>query len=230
MTALTIVQGVSAVVGADIPVTVFGSTERHEIEMQHLLNDAAQKVKDEKDWSALTRQFTVSGDGVTTRHPLPADFDRLLIATDILTTSTGWVMRRIGGAQAIAAAEYNHPPVMAAWGLEGRQFVTLPALPINETVAGIYQSANIVTTPGGTPRASFSDDDEEFALEDRILRLAMVWMWKANKGLPYGQDFDNYESALSSAISHDSDRTAIPLTRNRIFRGVRPAFPGVINP
>lgn len=230
MTALSIVQGVSVVVGADIPAAVFGSTERHDVEMQHLLNDAANKVRNEKDWSVLSRQFTITGDGSTTRHSLPDDFDRMMISSDILTTSTGWVMRRIGGAQAIVSAEYNTPPAFSSWGLEGRQFVTLPALPAGEVVAGVYQTRNIVTSPGGGQKNAFTDDDDEFNLDERILRLAMVWMWKSNKGLPYGQDFDNYESSLSSAIAHDSDRAAIPLTRTRVFRGVKPAFPGVINP
>ena len=62
---------------------------------------------------------------------------------------------------------------------------------------------------------SFSADTDNFVLGDRLLKLAMIWQWKANKGSPYAEDMGTYQTALASISGRDSPAP--------IYIGRRPA-------
>jgi hypothetical protein len=37
-----------------------------------------------------------------------------------------------------------------------------------------------------------------------VLKLGMIWQWKAQKGSPYAEDMGTYGDALTIAMGHDS--------------------------
>ena len=39
-------------------------------------------------------------------------------------------------------------------------------------------------------------DGDSFVLDERLLKLGMIWQWKANKGSPYAEDMATYGDAL----------------------------------
>lgn len=229
MAVLSVVSAVSAVVGADIPQRVFGSSDRHSVEMQHLINEAARDIVDRRDWLALARRMVLTGDGARIAFDLPADFGRFRLNAHFLSTDTGWRIPRLDGPEAAIASDYGTTAISESWRLEGGQIVIFPSLGVGATVETPYQSKHIVITQDGA-QAEFDADDQAFALDERLLKLAMIWMWKANKGLPYGQDFDNFEKALNRAISQDGPRSAISLARSEYFRDDPAAFPRTVGP
>ncbi len=230
MTVLSAARRVAVVVGLDLPDRMFGATDRTAVELGYLAQAAAESVANDYDWRALARPFFITGDGKKTRHALPADFGRFRMAADLLIGSTGLKMNRSGSPETIVAAETRSlSPVSGTWGLEGRNIVTIPALPIGEKLTGVYQSGWFVTGADGTAKPNFTADSDNFALPDRLLALAMIWQWKANKGLPYGQDFENYEQEKGQEIGREGDRGVITLTHRSRFVGHIAPFCGTIN-
>lgn len=99
MTLLTVVRDVCAAVGVDIPTSVFSgiNTNRTMAEMLALANEMAQRIaSNTRDWTRLRAVATFTGDGVKPSFPLPANFKRLLLTSNVWrSTSTLYPMRFI---------------------------------------------------------------------------------------------------------------------------------------
>ena len=70
----------------------------------------------------------------------------------------------------------------------------------------------------GTARAWFEADTDAFTIDERLLTLGLIWRWKAQKGMEYGEDMATYEQALSQAQARDAG--------SRVYRNRRPVFGG----
>ena len=228
MSVLSAIQGASAAIGADIPARVFGATDRHEVEMQHLANEMAERIAQEHDWRALARQFTLHGEGE--RFDLPDDFGRFRVDAEVYLAFSGRALTRLSSPEiSVAAAAHPLTPAIARWRVVGRQIVVDPAL-THDSLIGGYQSAFFAIGADGEPKRRFDADDDEFALDERVLKLGIIWQWKANKGLPYGVDFDSYQRALGQAYGREGDRAVVVAGRKVGLKGSIAPFYGTIRP
>ena len=50
--------------------------------------------------------------------------------------------------------------------------------------------------------ASMADDDT-FRLDERLLKLGMIYDWKMKKGSPYAEDMGTYSDAIANAMGRD---------------------------
>ncbi|RYG08344.1 MAG: hypothetical protein EOO07_25790 [Chitinophagaceae bacterium] len=62
------------------------------------------------------------------------------------------------------------------------------------------------------------------------MKLAMIWQWRANKGLNYAEDLANYEDALASLIGADKGSNILTMGTQRMPADWEYAFPGSIIP
>jgi hypothetical protein len=46
-------------------------------------------------------------------------------------------------------------------------------------------------------------DVDMFALDERLLKLGMIYQWKALKGSPYAEDMGTYQDAIMMAMGFD---------------------------
>ena len=78
---------------------------------------------------------------------------------------------------------------------------------------------------GGT-KTAFTADDDAFDLDERLLKLGMIWQWRANKGLPYAEDMANYEAALAMLIGADKGENILRIGgRRSSFPDAKIAYP-----
>jgi hypothetical protein len=79
-----------------------------------------------------------------------------------------------------------------------------PAIPA-ETAKFFYLRNTCVSI--APPNVGFADhfttDNDTFVLPERLLRLGMIWQWKAYKGGAYAEDIANYEDALNELQGND---------------------------
>src|SRR6187549_324047 len=86
MTLLSVVRDVCAVVGVAVPQSVFSNItgNRTMQEMLSLANEMAQRIAyDYRDWTKLRAMATFTGDGVATSFPLPANYKRMLLTSNV---------------------------------------------------------------------------------------------------------------------------------------------------
>jgi hypothetical protein len=92
------------------------------------------------------------------------------------------------------------------------------------TATFAYLDRNCITLASGGRGDAFMADGDSFALDERILKLGMIWQWKAQKGSPYAEDMGTYGDALTSAMGRDSPAPII-IGRRSSSVAVRTAYP-----
>ena len=87
-----------------------------------------------------------------------------------------------------------------------------------------YLDKNCIALTSGGYGDRFLADTDTFVLNERLLKLGMIWQWKANKGSPYAEDMANFETALAIVAGADSPAPIIAGSRP-LSMAVRTAYP-----
>ena len=209
MALLSVVKDVCAAVGVLVPTSVFSNItgNRTAQEMLALANETAQRIAyDTRDWVKLRKVNTMVGDGVVTAFDLPADYQRMLLTSNVWLSTTPltparfipdtdlWLNRRAR----------NYSDAYGEWTIIGSQMMLWPAMGSTVTAYFAYLQKNCIALTSGGFGDSFLTDTDTFVLGDRILKLGMTWQWKAQKGSPYQEDLNTYADALTYLMGHDS--------------------------
>jgi hypothetical protein len=212
------------------PAVFFAASDNFEMELCDLVNEVAQDVAKYRDWQALTKVHTVEGDGDDTTFPLPADYDRMLVATD-LQDPANWVFgyHRFGDINSFLFEEARgftaHP---GGWIIYGNEMRFSPA-PTGQAVFP-YISAAWARGSNGAPKTAFSDDADEFLLPERLLTLGLVWRWRENKKLDATGDQEAFIKALDEYAAKDGGSRRYARGRTSTFPNTYPAWPWALGP
>jgi len=229
MSLLTVVRDVCSVVGVVSPTSIFSTlaTNRTMQEMLSLANEMAQRIAyDHREWTFLTKQGTLTGDGVKTAFDLPADFKRMLMSGNVwLSTASDTPMRFVPNSDEwMHRRARNNSDGRGEWMMMGGQIHVWPALSAGTVATFPYLSKNCVQLFAGGFGDEFVTDGDTFVLGDRLLKLAMTWQWKAQKGSPYTEDLSSYGDALLMAMGNDKPSPII-IGRQPISVAARVAYP-----
>lgn len=231
MTVLSAIQEACSVIGLDVPTGVYASTDRAYVELTDLANDMAQRIANAHEWQILTTLATITGDGATEDWSLPADYDRMLVKSSLWSSSMRTPFAHIPDLDEWLGLDVQaFTYIINAWTLFGGELHVKPALATAETAKYYYQSNKIVTVSDATIRTKFMADTDVFRLDEHLLRLGIIYQWRANKGLPYAEDMANYEDRKEKLISRDKGSRAIRIGRVRMPKDVTLAYPQNITP
>jgi hypothetical protein len=209
MSILSVVKDVCANVGVLVPTAVFAniSGNRTMQEMVSLANEVAQRIAyDTREWTDLKKTVTFSGNGTAQAFNLPADFKRMLLQANVWRSTSAlhpmqfipntdeWLQRRA----------LNRFSAWGEWTIIGGQMLIWPIMGVGTTATFAYLNKNAVALSGGGYGDSFINDGDSFAIDERLLKLGMIWNWKANKGSPYAEDMATYSDALAYVMGADS--------------------------
>jgi len=240
MTLLTVVKDVCSVVGVTQPASVFSNilNNRTMQEMLSLANEMARRIAyDTREWNALKQNWIFDGDGVKEAFDLPVNFQRMLKTAQVWrSTSTmqpmtfypdfdEWQQRRAAnyidawGEWTMYGGQMHIWPIMAA-------AVAIPPSSPAVTARFSYLDRQCVLLNGvpATRNDAFLNDNDTFRLEERLLKLGMIWQWKANKGSPYAEDMGNYSTALDMVAGADTPAPII-VGRAPLSTSARVAYP-----
>lgn len=209
MSILSVVRDVCLAVGVNPPTSLFSPTVqlRTQNELLSLANEMAQRIAyDVREWRALKAICTFMGDGVADRFALPANFKRMLLVSQV---HPSWAPRNplqfIPDADEWLARRLNNETFSwGEWTIIGNDMLVYPIVPVDAGVSFVYLDKNCVTLNSGGYGTEFINDADEYRIDERILRLGMIWQWKANKGSPYAEDMGTYSDALVNVAGADA--------------------------
>lgn len=231
MSVLTVIQNASAVIALNRPTVVFSSAEREHFELQVLANTCASYIARDYEWQALKSRAVISGDGFSESFTFPADYDRMLKEGDLWSDRLQSPLTHITSTDQWLELDIRQfETVTGAWTLLNDEIAVRPAPMNGETISYYYMSSRWARDNDGTAKSSFTADDDVFRLSESLLELCMIWKWRANKGLPYAQDQDNYEDEREKRIAADKGARLLRIGPARKARGVRIAYPVSIVP
>ena len=176
-------------------------------EMLSLANEMAQRIAyDTREWQMLKAVGVCTGDGFKTDFDLPQNFKRMLLTAQVWRSSTTqspmrffpdtneWINRRMRG----------YYDSRGEWTIYGGQIHIQAPLPNGITASFVYLDKNCISLAAGGVNDSFLADGDSFVLGDRLLKLGMIWQWKAQKGSPYAEDLGTYGDAMLLAMGNDT--------------------------
>jgi hypothetical protein len=216
MSILTVVKDVCVAVGVEQPASVFAgiNANRTMQEMLAVANETAQRIAyDTREWGILKRYLAVGIDSVMVSSPpvqsnfqLPSDFKRMLLTSNVRKLSIPrtplrfipdqdeWLTRR-----ALGVSDYR-----GEWTIIGNDYFSIvPPITASEQVFFVYLGKNCLALGSGGFGDTFQSDNDAFMIDERVLKLGMIWQWKALKGSPYAEDMSNYETALARVSGAD---------------------------
>lgn len=195
MDIIQIVQSATLSIDVDRPQALFASTDRTSLELADTVNTSALQILDDYDWQKLIRTATITGDGVETAFPLPADYSRMV--KDASLVGPNW---RFYPSQQMQ--DFNHwlelidYPVATweqRWMVFGGNLNVRPIMPLGEVMSYGYISTSIVQ---GSDPTTFTADTDSFVLDDELLRLGIIWNWKKSKGYDFSAELAQYQQRL----------------------------------
>lgn len=234
MTVLSAVQAAAPRLGIAVPTVLFSDTSRTAVELQEAVNEAARAMCDDFDWQQLKGIHTVAGDGAETSFALPSDYLRVPKATNFWPSEEpttpirffldldDWLAEDVR-----AIAEVTKRAI-----IYGNQLHIKPAIGNAATVKFTYVSNLIAIPAAGTvaTKTAFDTDTDTFLLDERALKLSLIWRWKAAKGRPYAQDQDEYNALIDSLASNSKGPRVVRVGRRRVFGDAVPSYPYNITP
>jgi hypothetical protein len=217
MSLLSVTKDVCLAIGVNPLASMFATSTqpRTQAELLALANEMAQRIAyDVREWRELKSIAVLPGPGIVdplpavpvSRLTLPENFKRMLLTAQVypswasrqplrfIPDTDEWLVRRLNGDL------YS----WGEWTLIGNEMLVYPVLQTGQAVTFAYLDKNCVKLASGGSGDQFVADADTFRISERLLKLGMIWQWKANKGSPYAEDMGTYSDALVMVAGADS--------------------------
>lgn len=228
MTILSASQAAIAQLVGRRPAAVVSSNEEICVEVTAIAQEAAMDIAKAFDWQKLTKFHTVTADGTTSSFPMPDDYDRMVQATDLydpqnwawnyqhVTDPGDWIQLTNSGFGLLS-------PGM--WTMLGGEFRFLPVPGSGQSAIFPYISNIIFRDRDGNPKTELTRDDDVFVLDERVLKLAIIWRWLALKRMDYQQEMEDYNISIDQEMTRDKGARVIRKNHRRPMHGMSVAWP-----
>jgi hypothetical protein len=215
MTLLTICQDAAKLIGITAPDAVTSSTDTSTIQLEAVANQEGRAQVQKYRWEVLIKEgshTTIAAESQGAMTTIATDFGRF-------SNNTMWnrtTNRRYFGP--ITDSEWQRILAVVSGGItnyfriRGGNLLMHPTPTAGESVKFEYVSTDWVDTSGGTTANAdkFTADSQTTVLEEELVILGVVWRFLKLKGLPYDQQFVDYQNRVSEYSGHDG---ASPIVR-----------------
>lgn len=236
MSILSCAQDAAVKLNRAKPASLFSATDSFAAELLLAAKETAESlVKEEHDWRDLTLLATCVGDAATTVFPLAT----VAPGYERLTKGGKLHSLRFRNATFRAAKDLDEWLFLkdnllvgspGNWVLLSGAVQIFPAMPVSDTARFYYVSNAYAAKVDGTPQTAFLADTDTFALDERLLRLGIIWRWRADKRLEYAEDLKNFEIAKNAAMGKDKGSQVVVIGQQRVGRGAEVAYPVLLGP
>lgn len=214
LTILQIIQKFCQRTGLRVPTSVASSTETQTIQLLALANEVVEDLVDNYCFEALRKETTFVSVATEDQGAIttiaPNGF--LYITDDTIYDRTQKIP--IYGPVSPQAWQQSKAFVpigpIFRYRIFGGHLFFNPLPPAGHTCAFEYMSDLCIQNVGaGTFKNQFSADDDTFLLDYTLLLSGLRWKWKAEKGLPYAEEFSTYERQANNAGGRSGSKVRI---------------------
>lgn len=205
MTIGTVISQIAPFIAIAVPDNIFGSDEREHVELVATANEVAERIARAHEWQALKRLQTITGNGEADAWDLPEDFDRMPLTQRLWTSRTSAPLTQAANQDdwlGLQVRDLSSVPG-GSWIMLAGQLAFNPILAAAETVQYYYLTNLIATDSDGVNKAAFTDNEDTFRLDERLLGYGIRWKWKQAKGLSFDVEFADFMSLLEQRIARD---------------------------
>ena len=212
MTMLSIIQDVAQQLGINIPNAAATSNDPQVLQLVALLNKegTALSVRPEEGWQAMQLEASFTTVATETQGSITtiAPNYRYIINNTIWNRSTRRpVFGPLSPQQWQAVKGWFASGPYSEYRLVGNNINFSPVPPAGQSCYFEYVTKNWATdSTGAIGKTAFTADTDLTLLNEELLKLGLVWRWKAMKGLEYNEDKIEYEDRVNLAIARDTPK------------------------
>lgn len=225
MSLLTLINGAQALLNLPVTSTVIGNTNQGVKQLLEIANTEGEELADQYAWQQLLFEhtFVTTATEQQTNGALPSDcgwiVDETIYNRDQTWKVTGpigsryWQDRKAFGAN-IAWSQYR---------IMRNYFYFLPAPTAGEDVYFEYVSNKWCSdSTGVTKRTAWAVDTDVGLLDEKLMKLGIIWRWKKAKSMEYQDDFNMWMAKLQRNTARNGTKQKLsaagPLPQ-RVHRG-----------
>lgn len=167
------------------------------------------------DWEALTEEhtFVTVAAAEQTDTPIPADFNRFVNQSFYNRTTRRPVYGPVTPREwQLLQANPQAGRVILGYRRREGTFLMTPTPPVGQTIAFEYISYYWAKTADGlTAKAVWTLDTDLTYLPEDVIKLGIVWRWRAAKKFGYAEEYDNYTKLKELKQARDGGSTNLSL-------------------
>lgn len=199
------------------PTTVFTSSDDGFIQLAALMNEGLDDLTTRHIWGVLQQETLHTTLAAVDQGDLgticPYGFLEI-VRNEIWDRTTNIKLNGPVSSsmwQSMQAAASGGP--LYSWRVLNNHLHLYPAPPAGHTLAFEYSSNFAVTSiaPASTRKAYFEADTDLLLLPERLMYAWLRWRWKAEKGLPYQEEFRAYEILVAQAAAKDNEGATLDM-------------------
>lgn len=199
MNLLGIVQEFCKRTGLQNPAYVSSSADLQSIQIQALLNEVCADLTSRWRWQEVVIESTFTSVAAESQGLLttlaPISFLSLVESSVFDRTQGLNVEGPIGSIEWQALKASGFSGALYRFRIQQGKLLFRPAPVAGHTIAFEYlSSAPIYNGIDAAYKQYFTKDTDDFLLDGELVLAGLRWKWKAEKGLPYGEEFSAYES------------------------------------
>jgi hypothetical protein len=210
-------------IGHPQPTRIIGANGEREATYLALLVESCRDLARRFDWEALKHdaQFdTVAGESQALITEIAPGY-RKIVPDTFVNVTTGHLMTPINSRE--AATQLLSPATFLGRGyriVRGR--ILMPGnSAVGQDCRFEYHSNLAYMDSAG---ANFADlperDDDIVLLDDECIILSMKWRWRRDRGLSYGEEFNDFERCVGEAVGRDGgEKPKVSLNTIQARRG-----------
>lgn len=214
MNLLQLVRDFCVLTGLPSPTVCIGTSDQQVLQILALLRECNLDIASRFEWGVLTKQATLLATGVIEQGTITESFPDLAhIKNETIYNKT--TQTKIVGQ--LTSEEWQQLTITSATGLYGNYRIVggslfiIPAPTLNNELVFDYISSYYYTSSAGVPQESLLSDSDKFILPYQLVSASLRWRWKAEKGLPYSEDFRAYEALINTMKMREGTKPALSL-------------------
>jgi hypothetical protein len=230
-TLLTEIQEFCERMMLPVPQSIIGNDDPQIIQLKSLLYEAGQSIAIRGEWSRLTFEATHTTLAQENQGNIYTITSGVAIATAFrkIKDQTVWDRTDQMYISPIDPISWQSTKALAAISpryryrlLRGELLLT-PTPPAGHTLAFEWVSKWWIQDGNtGAIKERFVADTDSFLLERELLKLSLRWRWKREKGLDYGEEYDECEDRIQEMLAHDTPKEV--LYQDETHWGIRPGI------
>lgn len=211
MTLLSIVQDcLNEIGGFLVPDAIIGNTNETAIRSLAIINRSLKETAKRFDWDGLTVRGTITTVASQEEYSLPSDFKSFIDDTMWDDTNNRIVSGPISPFEWEGLKNSDTSAGISRWfriykssTSNDIKFYLFPVPTSVDTLRFEYRSIGLTQTSGGAIQGDkYLADDDTSLLDEDIILLGFKWRFLKSFGLPYAEEFRDYEIAVDDGITN----------------------------
>lgn len=201
---LEICQEAASLVATQKPEDLFNPDSQQEAIFLSVAKDTLDSLLRFGDWQELTKEGEIRTIKGKTRYLLAdycPDFYCLINNTVFVKNSAEQVVGAITPEQWMREKYFNIASLGLKFKIQNGMFTFLTLPPADLKIVFQYRSSAIVFDKHGDEKSILSANTDIPIFDEYIVKKGIVWRWYRRNGMPYEEEYNEYERELKNRFA-----------------------------